>query len=213
VTAAEPSADADVTDDATFSDIDPDLISRRVLLRPVLASDYEYLYQLSLSPPNLTLWRYRGATPSPDRFVESLWTDVLAQFVLIDTRELRPIGLVYCYQPDFRNGHAHLALIMEEISNRPVVAFDAMVLFVNYVFSNWPFRNLYGEQLALNFDRFASAEGRVFVEEGRMRAHEFHAGKYWDVIISALYREDWAPIAARHLPRIRRSIREVLPTP
>ena len=37
-------------------------------LRPVAQNDYAYLYDLSLSAPNNARWRYRGATPSPERF-------------------------------------------------------------------------------------------------------------------------------------------------
>lgn len=50
---------------------------------------------------------------------------------------------------------------------------------------------MYLDTAEFNFNRFASSSLGLFEVEGRLRSHEFHAGRYWDQITLALYRESW----------------------
>jgi RimJ/RimL family protein N-acetyltransferase len=199
---------------AAPQDIQPaPLAGRRVSLRPVTEADYDFLYDLAVNPETAFRWRYRGATPSPATFVEGIWHGVLAQFIVVvppATLDPRGVGAengadaghVLAYEPDLRNGHVAFAVAMAPEHLRTGLAVDSLVLFLNYLIENWNFRKLYAQTIEFNYAEFQSGLGRYFHEEGRLREHEFYAGKYWDVVHLAMYREELQALLQRLLPRV-----------
>jgi RimJ/RimL family protein N-acetyltransferase len=173
------------------------------MLRPVEASDYGPLFRLATHSELQRTWRFRGSTPSPEAFLQSLWESVLAQFVIVRRSNSNVIGLVTVYRADFRIGHAYLALVLHpEVRGRGVWAYESMLLFLNYVFVNWNFRKLYGETGEHSFESFRSGEGIEFHVEGRLSGHEWFAGNYLDVVITAIYRDEWMERARPKLDRL-----------
>ena len=79
------------------------------------------------------------------------------------------------------------------------IGMEASFLFVNYLFTNWNFRKIYVEAPSFVLEYYKSALGRVFVEEGRLREHEYFGGRYWDKLICAIWRHDWDELQARGL--------------
>ena len=80
-----------------------------VHLRPVEPTDYAALRRFEL---DLTLgprWRHRGATPSPEAFVQALWSGVLALYLVESSHRREPVGLVSAYGHDLQSGFAWLA--------------------------------------------------------------------------------------------------------
>jgi RimJ/RimL family protein N-acetyltransferase len=160
-------------------------------LRPLAQNDYAYFYDLSLSAQNNARWRYRGSTPSPERFVTDLWNGVQAQFV-IETPEPRTrAGLVVAYNADLANGTVYLAALIDNKYHRQVWPMEGVLLFVNYLWQNWNFRKIYAETPEFSASQFSSGAGKYFVEEGRLREHQFFQGRYWDYIIYSMTRELW----------------------
>lgn len=195
-------SDSALPSNASISSTSPPLVGKRVTLRPTSPRDYDYLFELSTGQDAATLWRYRGATPAPEQFTQSLWQDVLASFTIVRSKSQVPVGLVYAYRADFRNGFTHMALIVEDVPDRPILAHDGVLLFVNYVFTCWPFRKIYGETSERNWQRFQNGSTMAFVEEGRLKEHEYFGGRYWDSLFLALYRHQYEERARRILPRI-----------
>ena len=72
----------------------PPLSGKRVHLRPVLQSDYDFLYRLFTAEDHTFLWRFRGAAPGPEAFLQMLWQNVLCQFIVSDQRTGDPVGLM-----------------------------------------------------------------------------------------------------------------------
>jgi RimJ/RimL family protein N-acetyltransferase len=64
-------------------------------------------------------------------------------------------------------------------------------LFFEYVFGCWDVRKLYMEVAEYNFPQMESGIGRFFELEGRLRNHTYLAGKHWDQLTLALYRDAW----------------------
>ena len=63
---------------------------------------------------------------------------------------------------------------------------------MDYVFRVFDFRKLYGEVLEFNFAQFESGlSSESFEIEGRLKEHEYHDGKYWDLVYISLFRDDW----------------------
>lgn len=160
-------------------------------LRPLGQNDYGYLYDLSLSAKNNARWRYRGATPSPERFVADLWSGVLAQF-LVETPEPRKrAGLLVAYNADLANGTVYLGVLIDNIHHRKVWPLEGVLLFVDYLFQNWTFRKVYAETTEFSAAHFSSGARVLFEEEGRFRDHQYFQGRYWDYIYYSLTRKHW----------------------
>jgi hypothetical protein len=171
-------------------------------LRPLGQNDYGYLYDLSLSAKNNARWRYRGATPSPERFVADLWSGVLAQF-LIETPEPRKrAGLLVSYNADLANGTVYLGVLIDNAHHRKVWPMEGILLFVDYLFQNWTFRKIYAETTEFSAAHFSSGAKTLFEEEGRFRDHQYFQGRYWDYIYYALTRQRWEAQGRKLLDRI-----------
>jgi hypothetical protein len=155
------------------------LVGRHVGLQAVRPQDYDLLRSVELGEDLAPLWRHQGSTPSPERWVEGLWNGVLAQFIAVGLARNEPIGLVSAYNVDFRHRYGFLG-----------------ALFIDYAFTCWDLRKLYLEASALSLAEFGSGINFMFEEEGRLRAHRYFGGKYWDQYLLALYRETWEEIAA-----------------
>ena len=74
------------------------MTGRRVRLRAVLASDYEFLFQLAVDERTAPHWRYRGAPPRPEAFIGELWDGVLTQFIVERKDQRERLGLVTAYE-------------------------------------------------------------------------------------------------------------------
>jgi acyl carrier protein len=165
------------------------LVGPRVRLEPLGGHHEAEALALYTTGTHLTRYRLRGATPSPEAFHQALWDRVLAQFVIVDGQ--RVIGLVSAFQPDFRNGHAHIAVIARPDAP-PGAGMEGTSLLVEHLFSEFALRKVYAEVMAPNGDAFASGTGRVFVIEGRLTEHEYHDGAYHDMLVMAITRQRWA---------------------
>jgi RimJ/RimL family protein N-acetyltransferase len=180
------------------------LTGRRVRLRAVLTSDYDFLFQLAIDERTAPHWRYRGAPPRPEAFVGELWDGVLTQFIVERKDRSERLGLVTAYDARARDGHCHIATLFRPDTR--VWPLEAVFLFVNYLFAEFGFRKLYGEVIDYNLDPFASTIGRWLEHEGVLKGHELHAGQYWDVHVVALWRERFELDRERMLARITREL-------
>ncbi len=160
-------------------------------LRPLAQNDYAYLYELSLSAENNARWRYRGATPSPERFVADLWSGVQAQFIIETPEPRKRAGLVVAYNADLADGTVYLGALIDNEHHCKVWPMEGVLLFVDYLFQNWAFRKVYAETTEFSAAHFSSGVGKFFEEEGRFRQHQYFKGRYWDYIIYALTRQLW----------------------
>ena len=161
---------------------------RLVILEP---RHYDALYTISTSAETGFRWRHRGTTPSPERFVQSLWDGVLAQFVVERRDTGAVVGLVVAYDANPRHRYVSLALAAtaEEIGHGRMM--EAGALFVNWLFTMWDYHKIYAESIEFNYQSFASGAGKLFQIEGRLKEHEFYGGRRWDLLQLAIYRRDW----------------------
>jgi RimJ/RimL family protein N-acetyltransferase/acyl carrier protein len=166
------------------------LESSSIVLRPLTGADEPYLQRLLTSGDHLVRYRLRGMTPSPESFHQFVWDRVVAQFVAV-TRQGHPVGVVSCFDPDFRNRYAYVAAVADpEMQGNGLMA-EATVLFVSYLFREFDLRKLYAESLEPNYEQFAHGAGRLFEVEGRLREHEYLGGRYVDALLLAAHRDRW----------------------
>lgn len=168
-----------------------------VELRAVTPSMYPSLYDAMMQADSLGSWRMSGAAVPYEDFANSLVSGVFAQFAVVQTDSLRVLGLVQGISASFRHGTCGLGVFSTregKIGARTVIG---ALLFIEYLFSEFPMRKIYAESTAPAFAGFSSGVGRLFEVEGRLRAHEWHDGEYQDSIIAALTREVWQRSATR----------------
>lgn len=171
-------------------------------LRPVLPDDLEFVYTTSVCEQNGFRWRYRGEFPDPVTFGRDHDKGTLIQLLVICLGSNERAGIVNLYAENLRDGWAYAgALAAPEFQHTGVVAEGAATL-LDYAFNLWPLRKIYLETIEYNLSAFEAGLRRVAVEEGRLRDHVFFGDRYWDVITSAIYRDDWR--------RYRRESRELL---
>lgn len=164
---------------------------RRPELRPVLRSDYDWLYLQMTSVDVGWRWRFRGATPSPEAFASALWREVLCQYVIVDGPTRKSLGFVQAYSADFRSRHAYLSVLIDPQLHRRGWPLLGVYDFVDHLFTRWDFNKLYMESLHFNVDSFRSGIGSIFEREGYLREHTRVHSTYVDSEILALYRRRW----------------------
>jgi RimJ/RimL family protein N-acetyltransferase len=170
----------------------PSLEGRRVYLRPVTDADYGFLFALSTDEATGFRWRFRGETPSPESFSHSIWHNTIAQFVVCSNTTDEPVGHVVAFNADMRHRHAHIAMVVRPDRAGRSWALEGAQLFIDYLFANWEFRKIYAEVVDFNLAQFGSiADLPAFRLEGRLSEHEYFRGRYWDVVIIGLRRDDW----------------------
>lgn len=169
------------------------LVGRRVHLRPLEPTDYPALRRVELSEALAFRWRLGGVHVPPEEFSQSLWSDALAHFIVINRVNGEAIGFVSAYNANHVNGTVFLAAasfsLHREVGSRIL---GAIGLLIDYVFAGWPFRKAYFEAADFNLRQFERAVGWLLVEEGRLRQHVFLDGAYHDLVTLALWRSTWA---------------------
>ena len=124
--------------------------------------------------------------------LSSLWTN--AEVIMVGLAEGRPIGVIVLYEPDYRNQIAYLAILADENQIGSGVVFGPVRLFLNYVFSVFPFRKLYIETDDSTYiNRFGSgsAGAPFFQEQGRLKDYYLYPESCRDKVIVVLDRSRW----------------------
>lgn len=165
------------------------LEGRRVVLTPLGPAHYDFLWEMESGLD--FRFRFRGAVPSPDFFIASLWDGVVVAFIVLRRDTGDPIGLVTIYKEDSRSATAYVAVALHPDALGHVYGPEALVLLLNYAFETFPYRKLYAESIEYNISGLSALKEKLFVEEGRFRAHEFIAGRWWDRVYFAVFRERW----------------------
>lgn len=172
------------------------LVGRRVRLEPLAPEHEPVAHELFTQGTHLTRYRLRGATPSPEAFRRLLWDRTLAQLVVVHAAGVA--GVVTALEPDLRNGHVHVAVVVAS-GAPPGIGVEGLALLVEHLFAEFPLRKVYAEVLGPNLDAFATGVGRLFEVEGRLTAHEYLDGAFHDMVVLALTRERWAAVVDRLL--------------
>ncbi len=100
-------------------------------------------------------------------------------------------GLKY-WSWDRRSGSAEFAIgIFEPQYVGRGYGREALKLLLDWAFrvENW--RRIWCDTLAINDRAIRSYQACGFVEEGRLRQHDYHEGQYVDVVILGLLRSEW----------------------
>lgn len=165
------------------------VVGNAVALRPITPSDYPLIHAAETGGGLGHRWRLRGRTPSYEEFVAGLFNGVLAQYMICDVAG-EPLGYTTVYDASLENGVAFFAISKLSTEDRTTRVLQGGALMLARAFDLFPLRKLYAIVSEYNLADFSSGIGRLLKEEGRMKEHEYLAGRYWDQVHLAIYRKD-----------------------
>jgi hypothetical protein len=180
---------------------DGGITGRTVRLRSVLPQDVGYLYRLTTGSEVLWRWRLRGRTPSPSDFEAFLWTSSDLQFIVERLADGEPCGHVCSYQTDELGGSTKIAMVADGERRLRHWPMEGAYLFFDHLFAAFPLRKLYFEVPEFNRRTLGSFLDRYTEEEGRLRDHAFAQGRYWDLVVAAMWRHHWEALQASPVGR------------
>lgn len=168
------------------------LETRRLRLRPVVADDHLFLYELATSPHLGWRLKSRGLPLTYEDFIGQLHRNVAAQMMLDDVRDGQRVGIVQAIDLNLIDGNARVAITARPERIGSGWAVEGAGLFAAYLFSTFPLRKLYFEVPAFAWPAVASGVDRAFAHEGTLKHHRYAAGQWWDVHVVAIHRDAWA---------------------
>lgn len=167
-----------------------------VWLRPIEPADYGPLRRYELSLTLGPRWRHRGTTPSPEAMVQSLWSGVLAQYLVQTSLRPEPVGLVTAYGADLQSGTVWVAGARFDDQLHPSAFVLGARRFIDHLFDTWPLRKLYAEVLEPNLAGVGRGAFDLFETEGVLREHAYVGGTYVHQHLLALRRATWETVRA-----------------
>lgn len=196
---------------------DPPLTGRRILLRPIVPRDYEYLFQVERRILGAR-FRGHGASGSLEQFVQSLWAGVHSQYLVVDREGGRPRGLVCAYKANLVDGWTYFAAAKFDPGDHTGSILDGVALHLEHCFETWDLRKVYLEVAEYNLHQFASLTKHLCEQEAHLKEHTRLRGRYWDEYVFAVTRERWQrwrPIVLPHVTgegRFRQREGTIVPT-
>ena len=105
------------------------------------------------------------------------------------------VGHLSTSNADPRAGRFSYGIAIGRAFHRRGYASDAVVVLLRYMFGERRYHKVEAEIYAYNEASLALHERLGFQQEGRLRDHEFFAGRYYDVVVMGMTADEFA---ARH---------------
>lgn len=181
---------------AVFTGVGLALVGKHVRLAALEPQYYEAMRNIELDQVVPDRWRFRGATPSPDEYISSLWRDVLLHLAVLTRHSGELVGSVSAYGARRRSGTVNAAVVMTPRVHNTGLGIEAMAIFVEHLFAHWNFQKVYLEVLEGNLRRFARITEELASLEAVLHGHEVQEDSYQDLHILALFRGTWEAVAS-----------------
>ena len=170
------------------------LKGEKVVLRPIEREDLQRLHELR-QDVELGVLAYSGWQPKPlalleKQFEKGLDDEEFTWFVI--EADGKVIGTTGLHDFDRRHGAAELGIaIYDRDYLGKGYGREAIRLLLEWAFNVGNWRRIWLMTSAPNERAIRSYRACGFVEEGRLREHDFYHGKYVDVVCMGLLRREW----------------------
>ena len=168
------------------------ITTNRIVLRPVLPSDYQRLYAIESDPATALTWRYRGAMPPIEEYEAALWKQT-QQIMVVEGRDTGTVvGYLQLHDLDLRAGHGWVSLYSGPEHRGSGLVMEGGLAFTEWAFNEWPIRWLYAHSFEHNVHSFESGIRRgSAVRLGVLRERMLVDGEFTDVHVIGIERERW----------------------
>ena len=175
------------------------LIGKKIILRPMRIEDLEKTHEWR---NNLELIKLTQGIRFPKTFeMDKEWFDkalndksnrnIYFSIDEIDTNDF--VGIIQLNNIDYVSGTANWGFIIGNMKNRGKgFSIEAPNLLFDYAFKTLNIRKITGYRISFNKHAFfmhLSIGG--FIEEGILKKHVYYDGKYHDVFILSLFKENY----------------------
>lgn len=175
------------------------LIGENIILRPLSINDLEKTNQWrnNLNLIKLTQGVRFPKTLEMDReWFQSVLNDTTNRNVYFGIDEIESkefIGIIQLNNIDYISGTAIWGFIIgEKNKHGKGYGVEAPRLLFEYAFNVLNLRKIYGYPISFNTATFRMHEKiGGFVEEGRLKNHVYYDGKYYDVLVLSLFKEQF----------------------
>ncbi|MBI2724000.1 MAG: GNAT family N-acetyltransferase [Chloroflexi bacterium] len=181
---------------------DPVASGRWVGLRPFSEPDYASFYKWRNDLSEYGIWKGRRIVTAAE-FAQELRAIIEGSLLLtvLNQRTLEPIGFAQVYDHSHEDGWAFFTIYLAEGYRSKGHGAEAGLILLDYLFSYYPLRKIYGDALEFNQPSLDTMISAGFEIEGRRKEHAFLHGRYWDLIHLTLTRENWTKLRQRNLTR------------
>lgn len=197
------------------------IIGSYARLRIMDSTDAEWVRALRNSQDVVRFFQYRHFINDVQqrKFVESMATSETKRlFISEQITDRRPFGVLQLNGIDYQNQRAESGIFLNELGRSlGLVAFEAAYLLYDYGFNTLNLRKIYSEVLVENDRARRLNKGLGVVEEGVRRDHVFYEGKFHDVLMCALFRDDFygnptSAVRHFHLSQSKLRLKDETPT-
>lgn len=171
---------------------------KRVVLRTLIPADLDYLSEWSEDPfleqmvGSELLYTYKHVHDKDTSFYEACLTDPTQVVLVIEARGWpKPVGLVRLFNIHVPEGYAFLeTMLTDRKAHRKGLGVEASQLIAYYGVDVLGLRRIEAKVYAYNLLSINSLRKHGFQQEGVLRKACFHGGRYWDVIVFGILKEE-----------------------
>jgi RimJ/RimL family protein N-acetyltransferase len=169
-------------------------------LRRLAAADLPVVHELMSAPEIGRTWRARGAVLAPTQVQGLLTRDVLVSAVAERRDDGRLVGLTEVLDPSFVDRRAQLSAFVASDLLSTGISVEMGLLFLDWFFEAYAIDKVQLEVLGSNH-RLVPGLRRLVHHEGTLVRHVNLLGRWEDVEVFAVWREDLPGLCSMLLPR------------
>lgn len=171
----------------------PSFEGKSIELVPVNRQNVKEIYNFQKDICNMYLWTnqrevYNGID-FEEYFLHRLKTYYHVFLLIVSTANNEVVGFVYSYDISPLDGTIYAAIYLKEAKRNKGFGAKAGALFLDYLFTYYPFRKIYCDVFGYNKTSYSFLENTGFVVEGELKEHRFFGGQYYSLFKFAMYRE------------------------
>ena len=146
-------------------------------------------------------WSFPKSPDQQERWYEKTYLECNDPIrLMIDTEKSGTVGLVSLGGFDWKNSVAHTTgvKVKSDLIRENGVAIDAMYTMIKYGFDELNLNRIEGSYIEYNKQSQALNKLVGFKDEGRLRQAIYKKGQYWDLIITAIIKDDYLQRRKKH---------------
>lgn len=163
----------------------------------LVALEKEHLEQIriwrSSSYINSLLFQYACISKEEqERWYKNIIDDSKSKYFAIEDKNKNLLGLIYLTKIDYINRNSEWGFFIGDENKRNIgYGAEAEYLILTYAFEVLNLNKLYCYEFTFNEKVIAMHKRFNFKEEGTLRKHVYHNGKYEDVLITSILKEEF----------------------
>jgi RimJ/RimL family protein N-acetyltransferase len=171
------------------------LVGKHVRLRTVDLADAEYIRNLRNRPEIVSQFQHRHFINDEQQsaFMQSLLNSKEHLYFIAESLpKLTPFGVYFVRHIDHRNQRGENGVFLDPDRHETgVEAIEAAFLLLKYEFEYLNLEKIVAEVLAQNTRALRFNEALGMIREGVRRKHVFFDGEHHDLVLFALFRDDF----------------------